>query len=117
MDGDKKELIQHLFDASNNNKKFQERFQSFLDQIPKPSGASAAPEKEKFFMNFFLGMFSSLKSAGLDRTLRLEDCCFNLVSIIKMKDELHVAAKIKSEKGDTVLLVNKKIIKISQVAS
>lgn len=96
MPGDKKELIQYLFDASNNDRNFEERFQSFLDQIPKPSGASAAPEKEGFFINFFAGMFASLGSTELAEKLKLGDLHFRIVQVVGK--ELHVIAEIGKEK-------------------
>ncbi|WP_265032679.1 hypothetical protein [Wolbachia endosymbiont (group A) of Sicus ferrugineus] len=96
MPDDKKELIQHLFEASTANKKFQERFQSFLDQIPKPSGASAAPEKEGFFINFFLGMFASLKSTELAAKLELQNLHFREVQVIRK--DLHVIAEFGEDK-------------------
>ncbi|WP_341814265.1 hypothetical protein [Wolbachia endosymbiont (group A) of Machimus atricapillus] len=96
MPDDKKELIQHLFEASTANKKFQERFQSFLDQIPKPSGASAAPEKEGFFINFFLGMFASLKSTKLAAKLELQNLHFREVQVIRK--DLHVIAEFGEDK-------------------
>lgn len=75
----KKELIQYLFEASSGDKSFQERFQSFLDQIPKPSGASAALGKEGFFINFFAGMFASLRSTELAKKLKIKDLHFRLL--------------------------------------
>jgi hypothetical protein len=92
MPDDKKELIQHLFDASTVNKKFQERFQSFLDQIPKPSGASVAPEKEGFFINFILGMFASLRGTELG----LQNLYFREVQVIRK--DLHVIAEFGEDK-------------------
>lgn len=71
----KKELIELLFDSSNTDKNFEERFQSFLDQIPKPQGASSAVEKESFFLNLFLGMFSGAKDSNLD-SLGIKDLHF-----------------------------------------
>lgn len=89
----KEELIQYLFNASGGGRSFQERFQSFLDQIPKPSGASAAPEKEGFFINFFAGMFASLRSTELAEKLKIKDLHFRL-----LKKELHIIAEIGEEK-------------------
>ncbi len=89
----KEELIQYLFNASSGGRSFQERFQSFLDQIPKPSGASAVPEKEGFFINFFAGMFASLRSTELAEKLKIKDLHFRL-----LKKELHIIAEIGEEK-------------------
>ncbi len=89
----KKELIQYLFEASSGDKSFQERFQSFLDQIPKPSGASAAPGKEGFFINFFAGMFASLRSTELAEKLKIKDLHFRL-----LEKKLHIIAEIGEEK-------------------
>lgn len=87
-----KELIQYLFNASSCDGSFRERFQSFLDQIPKPSGASAAPEKEGFFINFFAGMFASLRSTELAEKLKIKDLHFRL-----LEKELHIIAEIEEE--------------------
>lgn len=53
------ELVDHLFQIDKNNN-FKQRFQSFLDQIPRQSGVGAAPAKKGFYVNFFAGMFTTL---------------------------------------------------------
>lgn len=111
MPDNKKELIQHLFNASNTDKNFQKRFQSFLDQIPKPSGASAAPEKEGFFINLFLGMFSSLRSTELAAKLELKNLHFRTVKIIR--EDLHIIAEVGEEKKKHLFVFSESIGKKS----
>ena len=85
----KTELVELLLNyASNDN--FAKRFQSFLDQIPKPGGGSSAIGKEGFFVNFFLGMFASLNNVNLE--LGLKDLRFKLVG-----NDLHVMVKIQQK--------------------
>ena len=51
---------------------FRDRLQSFLDQIPRPAGAGAAPSREGFFQGFFLGMFGSIRDINISNTSRVE---------------------------------------------
>ncbi|MBV0900134.1 MAG: hypothetical protein KTV77_05475 [Wolbachia endosymbiont of Fragariocoptes setiger] len=60
------ELIQYLLLGETDQ--FTDRFQSFIDQIPKPTGAGAAPSRPGFFQGFFLGMFSSIRSINVSST-------------------------------------------------
>lgn len=74
------ELIDHLFQIDENNN-FKQRFQSFLDQIPRPSGVGAAPAKKGFYVNFFAGMFTTLKNTELFDRLGLAELHFKLCTI------------------------------------
>ncbi|KHO02170.1 hypothetical protein JS61_08070 (plasmid) [Rickettsia felis] len=74
------ELVDHLFQIDENNN-FKQRFQSFLDQIPRPSGVGAAPAKKGFYVNFFAGMFTTLKNTELFDRLGLAELHFKLCTI------------------------------------
>lgn len=74
------ELIDHLFQIDENNN-FKQRFQSFLDQIPRPSGVGAAPAKKGFYVHFFAGMFTTLKNTELFDRLGLAELHFKLCTI------------------------------------
>ncbi|MCC8369105.1 MAG: hypothetical protein LN573_03430, partial [Rickettsia endosymbiont of Oxypoda opaca] len=74
------ELVDHLFQIDENNN-FKQRFQSFLDQIPRPSGVGAAPARKGFYVNFFAGMFTTLKNTELFDRLGLAELHFKLCTI------------------------------------
>lgn len=74
------ELIDHLFKIDENNN-FKQRFQSLLDQIPRPSGVGAAPARKGFYVNFFAGMFTTLKNTELFDRLGLAELHFKLCTI------------------------------------
>ncbi|MFP3012142.1 MAG: OTU domain-containing protein, partial [Rickettsia sp.] len=74
------ELVDHLFQIDENNN-FKQRFQSFLDQIPRPSGVGAAPAKKGFHVNFFAGIFTTLKNTELFDRLGLVELHFKLCTI------------------------------------
>lgn len=74
------ELVDHLFQIDENNN-FKQRFQSFLDQIPRQSGVGAAPAKKGFYVNFFAGMFTTLKNTELFDRLGLAELHFKLCTI------------------------------------
>ncbi len=74
------ELIDYLFQIDKNHD-FKQRFQSFLDQIPRPSGVGAAPAKKGFYVNFFAGMFTTLKNTELFDRLGLAELHFKFCTI------------------------------------
>ncbi|WP_375326528.1 hypothetical protein [Candidatus Tisiphia endosymbiont of Nemotelus uliginosus] len=74
------ELLDYLFQVNENND-FKRKFQSFLDQIPRQSGVGAAPAKKGFYVNFFAGMFTTLKNTELFDRLGLAELHFKLCTI------------------------------------
>jgi len=74
------ELIDYLFQIDKNHD-FKQRFQSFLDQIPRPGGVGAAPAKKGFYVNFFAGMFTTLKNTELFDRLGLAELHFKICTI------------------------------------
>ena len=78
------ELVEHLFQANQNNN-FQERFQSFIDQIPRPSGVGTAPAKKGFYTHAFAGMFTTLKNTELFDKLGLAELHFKFYDPLILK--------------------------------
>lgn len=96
-----KELIVLLLSADSgeyermdgNVKEFNERFQSFLDQMPKSTGSSSAPGQESFFRGQFLGMFAGMKNTEIYHDLGIQDISFKFGHL----GNLHVVVKQKGE--------------------
>ncbi|MGL9682082.1 MAG: hypothetical protein ACR5K2_03880 [Wolbachia sp.] len=81
-----------------------------MNQISKPSGASAAPEKNGFFINFFLVVFASLKSTELAVKLGLQNLYFREVQIISK--DLHVIAEFGEDKKNIFCFLRKQRQKV-----